>query len=61
MLFHSDCAQGFGKMPIDVEKMNMDAISISGHKIYGPKGIGALYLRRRNPRVKITPLFSGGG
>ncbi len=41
--------------------MNLDAISISGHKIYGPKGIGALYLRRRNPRVKITPLFSGGG
>lgn len=58
--FHTDAAQAFGKIPLDVNEMNIDLMSISGHKIYGPKGIGALYLRRR-PRVRIKPLFSGGG
>ncbi len=58
--FHCDAAQGFGKIPLDVEAMNIDLMSISGHKIYGPKGIGALYVRRR-PRVRLEPLFSGGG
>jgi cysteine desulfurase len=60
ILFHTDAAQGFGKIPLDVEAMNIDLMSISGHKIYGPKGIGALYVRRR-PRVRLEPLFSGGG
>eukprot|EP01029_Cantina_marsupialis_P020695 TRINITY_DN4865_c0_g2_i1.p1 TRINITY_DN4865_c0_g2~~TRINITY_DN4865_c0_g2_i1.p1 ORF type:complete len:437 (-),score=148.50 TRINITY_DN4865_c0_g2_i1:426-1736(-) len=58
--FHSDCAQMFGKMPIDVNDLKIDLMSISGHKIYGPKGIGALYVRRR-PRVRLEPLISGGG
>ncbi len=58
--FHCDAAQGFGKIPLDVEAMNIDLMSISGHKIYGPKGIGAMYVRRR-PRVRLEALFSGGG
>jgi cysteine desulfurase len=59
-LLHSDCAQAAGKIPLDVGAMGIDLASISGHKIYGPKGVGALYVRRR-PRVRLTPLFSGGG
>ncbi len=60
IFFHTDGAQMVGKMPIDVNEMNIDLMSISGHKIYGPKGIGALYVRRR-PRVRLEPIFSGGG
>jgi cysteine desulfurase len=58
--FHTDAAQGVGKIPIDVNEANIDVMSISGHKIYGPKGIGVAYVRRR-PRVRLEPILSGGG
>merc|ERR1712029_125758 len=60
VFFHTDGAQAVGKIPLDVNKMNVDLMSISAHKIYGPKGIGACFVRRR-PRVRIDPIISGGG
>ncbi|XP_071957417.1 cysteine desulfurase-like [Antedon mediterranea] len=60
VFFHTDAAQAVGKVPVDVNDMNIDLMSISGHKLYGPKGIGALYIRRR-PRVRVEPIQSGGG
>ena len=61
VLFHCDATQGVGKIPIDVEAMNIDLLSMTAHKIYGPKGIGALYVRRKKPRVRVTPIMFGGG
>jgi len=61
ILFHTDAAQAVGHIPIDVQDMHIDILSISGHKIYGPKGIGALYRRRSNPRAQLAPVIYGGG
>jgi cysteine desulfurase len=61
VFFHTDAAQAVGKIELDVNAMNIDLMSISGHKIYAPKGIGALYVRRRNPRVRLQALINGGG
>ncbi len=61
VLFHVDAAQSVGKIPVGVEKLGIDLLAISAHKIHGPKGVGALYVRRKNPRVELSPMMDGGG
>jgi cysteine desulfurase len=61
IIFHVDAAQSVGKIPVDINRMGIDLLSISAHKIYGPKGVGALYLRRKDPRVQLQPIMYGGG
>ena len=61
ILFHCDAVQAVGKIPVDVERDGIDLLSLSAHKIYGPKGVGAIYVRSKGPRVRLTPQMDGGG